>query len=273
MTVTTALKITGTGLITGLPVDVQIEEAPPGHGIVFYLDGELPVPARLESVVHTDRGVTLAHPTGKTLSIVEHFLCACSMAGLSDLKVSVSGPAPELPLLDGSALPWLTALQSHFGQRPIPGDLTLQQALFYRHHEDICLYAIPAPHFQVSYAVDFDHPGLKNRWVRWDSRQDDLLTVASARTFGYTKELPLLQAQGLAKGVTLENTLGLTEEGGYTHPLRIEDEPVYHKLLDLIGDFTLMGLNPMRLNAHVFAINAGHGSHTAFARKLLKALP
>lgn len=264
------LLVEGTGLITGLPVQVRIEPAAPGQGIVFHLENELPVPARLESVVNTERGVTLAHPSGKFLSIVEHFLCACSLAGLQDLNVYVSG-GPELPILDGSADLWLSRLTETFGEKTVEADIPLTKAVFHRHDDNVCIYAIPSDRFRVTYAVDFPHPGLNNLWIRWDSK-DGADGLAPARTFGFLRELPYLQAKGLAKGVSLDNTLGLTDDGGYTTPLRFDEEPAFHKMIDLIGDLTLSGLNPLRLKAHVFAFNAGHDSHTAFAKKLLKAL-
>lgn len=267
----TPIFVSGIGVITGKPVEVQILSAEPGEGIAFYIDGKDPIPARLASVVNLDRGVTLANRNGRTLSIVEHFLCAASLAGLSDLKVAVTG-APEMPILDGSAQDWLKVFARHFDiQLPKPS-VALEQAVFYRHSDDIAVYAVPHSHFKVSYSVDFNHPELKNRWVSWDSRYDNPALVSTACTFGYVSELPALQARGLAMGANMENSLGLLEEGGYSRPLRHEDEPIYHKVLDLIGDLSLTGINPLSLKAHVFALNAGHSSHVPFAQRLLKAL-
>lgn len=265
------LKVSGIGLITGKPVSVEIQPAEPGHGIVFYMDGTSPIPARPEAAVNLDRGVTLANREGKFISIVEHFLCATQLAGLSDLNVSVSG-APELPILDGSALDWLTLFRERWGGQKPESTIDLPGAVYYRHNEDICLYALPDTHFKITYCVDFKHPALKARWVRWDSASDPVETIAASGTFGYIDELPALQAKGLALGASLENSLGLTEEGGYTRPLRHADEPVFHKALDLIGDLSLSGLNPLSLKAHVFAVNAGHSSHVPFAARLRKAV-
>ena len=265
------IHVSGIGVITGKIVEVSISPAEPGHGIVFYIDGKSPIPAHLASVAHLDRGVTLANREGKTLSIVEHFLCAAALAGLSDLKVSVSG-APEMPILDGSAQDWLKLFARHFEvQRPKPS-LALRGAVFYRHSDDIVLYALPDTHFKLSYSVDFDHPDLNGRWVRWDSQLDNPALISTACTFGYVSELPALQLRGLALGANLENSLGLIEAGGYSRALRHDDEPIYHKALDLIGDLSLSGINPLSLKAHVFAINAGHGSHVPFAKRLLKAV-
>ncbi|WP_373533085.1 UDP-3-O-acyl-N-acetylglucosamine deacetylase [Vampirovibrio sp.] len=271
VTHTAPIVVSGVGVITGKPVQVEITSAEPGHGIVFYMDGVSPIPARLQSVAQTDRGVTLLSQDGKPLSIVEHFLCAASLAGLSDLKVSVTG-APELPILDGSAQDWLKIFAQHFEVSLPQPEIALPHAVFYRHSEDIAIYAIPDTHFKISYSVSFDHPDLQSRWVRWDSRKDNAALISTACTFGYVSELPALHARGLALGASLENSLGLFEQGGYSRALRHNDEPIYHKMLDLIGDLSLTGLNPLSLKAHVFALNAGHSSHVPFARKLLKAL-
>lgn len=268
---TTPLKISGHGLVTGLPVEVSIEPAPQGQGIVFHLSPEVAIPARLESIANAERGITLGHPSGAFLVLVEHFLSACSMAGLEDAHVHVHG-APELPILDGSAAEWVRHFEAAGLSAPVTPDIALTRPVFYRQSKEVLLYALPAEHFQVTYAVNFPHPGLKNQWIRWDSQRDGISQISQARTFGFVRELPALQEKGLAKGVSLENTLGLTDDGGYTTPLRFEEEPVFHKALDLIGDLTLMGLNPLRLKAHVFAFQAGHDSHTAFAKKLQAVL-
>jgi UDP-3-O-[3-hydroxymyristoyl] N-acetylglucosamine deacetylase len=266
-----SITVEGIGLITGKPVTVTLQRAEEGQGVVFYPDDWLstPIPARLASVVNTDRGVTLANRNGQLLSIVEHFLAATAMAGVTDLDVLVQG-APELPILEGSAIEWLKPLRELAPEATIPkATRVLKHAVFYRVDEgDIAVYAIPAERFSITYAVNFEHDALKTRWARWNSEHDSIETLAQAGTFGHLSELPALQARGLALGVQADNTLGLLENGEYTRPLRQTDEPIYHKMLDLVGDLSLSGLNPLTLKAHIFALNAGHGSHTAFAKLL-----
>lgn len=269
------LHVSGTGLITGLPVEVEITRAPEGQGVMFDLGEGAVIPARLEAVVHTERGVTLGHPSGKTLSIVEHFLCGVAMAGLNDLMVTVKGqsaPQLEMPLMDGSAWDWYQKLTAHFGEQSVEPDIEVNDGVFYRLNDSVCVYAVPSDRFIASYAVDYDHPDLNLQWTRWDSQSDSKEEIVKARTYGYVRELPALQAMGLAKGVTQENTIGLTDEGGYTTELRMDKEPLQHKILDLMGDLMLMGVNPLRLKAHVFAVNAGHPGHTEFAKRFKKVL-
>jgi UDP-3-O-[3-hydroxymyristoyl] N-acetylglucosamine deacetylase len=125
---------------------------------------------------------------------------------------------------------------------------------------------IPSDKFNVSYSVNFNHPELNHRWVSLE--QDKLNEIVQARTFGYLKELEMLQAAGYARGVSIENTVGLTDDG-YTTELYSQYEPAKHKILDLIGDFYLTGFNPLDLKAEVIAKEAGHAVHVSVA-KILK---
>jgi UDP-3-O-[3-hydroxymyristoyl] N-acetylglucosamine deacetylase len=268
---TSKATMDGIGLITGLPVSVVLKPSMHGNGIVFIPSGGEPIPARLSSIAVTDRGVTLANKAGQTLSIVEHFLAACAMAGIEDLVVEVDG-APELPILDGSAKLWLDYLREQFApHQPLAPWYTLNRPVTHQQDDGILIYGLPSDEARFTYAVNFDHPDLQNRFIDWRPYTEGMDAVAPARTFGHVRELPVLQARGLAKGVSYDNTLGLTDDGGYTDELRLPDEPVRHKLLDFLGDMMLSGINPLRVQAHWIAINAGHASHTAFARKLLKS--
>lgn len=272
----TMVAVSGIGLITGLPVTVTLAPALVGQGITFQLPNGAVIPASLSSLADANRGVTLIDPTtGKTLSIVEHFLCACALSNRMDVRVAIEmaaeAPLWELPLLDGSAADWLPFLN----QLPCRGEespLNLSKALWYRQNEDVCVYALPSDRLQITYAINLDHAETANQWARWDSATDDILTIASSRTFGLLRELPALQASGMARGVSLENTLGLVDDGTTTSPLRHPHEPIFHKMLDLLGDLMLTGMNPLCLNAHLIAINAGHASHTAFGKLLWNQL-
>lgn len=274
MSVNSTLTVSGPGLITGQDAQVEIEPAPSGHGIVFEVNGAV-IPAHPQAAVNTDRGVTLGSADGKILSIVEHFLSACAITGHTDLRVRVTG-APELPLLDGSAAPWATFLTDRFGTAGSrQGELALQAPVLYQdpRNPGIQCLALPSEQLEITYMVDFPHPDLTRRWFHWSSSTGDLLTdIAPARTFGFVSELPMLQAQGLALGVTPENTLGLTEEGGYTSPLRMPDEPVRHKVLDLIGDLMLCGIVAPQLRARLMIYWGGHTAHLSFGQLLAQAL-
>jgi UDP-3-O-[3-hydroxymyristoyl] N-acetylglucosamine deacetylase len=260
--------LSGIGLITGLPVTVELSPSPAGTGIMFEIDGVF-IPADPAYAVNTERGVTLGKE-GKTLSIVEHFLSACAMTHHTDLLLRVKG-APELPLLDGSALEWVAFLS----QAELPcfqSTMTLTQPVHYTDHE-IQLSATPSDSLEITYAVDFDHPDLKQAQWTWQASEGELLSaICPARTFGFVSELPKLQASGLAKGVSLENTLGLYEDGQYTTPLRMPDEPIRHKILDFIGDMMLCGICIPNMQAKFEIRHGGHTSHLAFGQQLRASL-
>lgn len=272
-TTQTPIVVLGHGLITNQPVTVQVMPGEPGSGVVFWANGAQ-IPASPQAVVSTDRGVTLASPTGQALSIVEHFLSAVAMLGLSDLEVHVTG-APEMPLLDGSALEWVEALRPLAKNLSEKTEITLKQPVLFapKDNPQLSLWAIPAETLKITYLVDFPHPALQNRWVSWSPSQGDWLTeIAPARTFGFVSELPLLQARGLAMGVTAQNTLGLTDDGGFTSDLRMPDEALRHKVLDLIGDLMLCGVPVSRVKSHIGVQWGGHQAHLAFGQLLAQAL-
>jgi UDP-3-O-[3-hydroxymyristoyl] N-acetylglucosamine deacetylase len=291
-------SLEGPGLLSGKHFRVNLLAPHPGQGLRFELPRQRVIPASLQAVVHAQRGVTLGHSSGATLSIVEHCLGAAALAGVEHLTLQVEALEAleteryELPLLDGSGLPWFErfeslplALRSGL-QRPwqsLPNAVQLPSFAFSgsptrkkAFQSKVKLYALPntqaEPGLKLSYGLDYPHPLTQNQFAVWDSRKDDPKTLAAAGTFGLTKDLPLLQAQGMALGVSVENTLGLNEDGSTTRPLRSEQEPLLHKMLDLLGDCQLAGINLCRLNAHVVALHAGHEAHLVFAQQLAQAL-
>ena len=282
MSLSSVITLSGVGLISGKPVSVRLEQGLQGQGVrfVFASTGAI-LPASADFIVDTQRGVTLMHPgTKQLLSIVEHFLAAVSFSGFHDVTATIEGGAPELPLLDGSALPWYQAIVSQWG-KPEPSVnkplYTLNKPVFMQRSTlKTAMYALPSDKFSLTYTLDYAHAGFQRDWATWQGRVDRVVSVdqlLSAQTFGLVAELPVLQAKGLALGVTLENTLGLCEDGfGYTRALKFPKEPFFHKMLDLVGDFHLCGLPVECLQMAIVAVNAGHTSHVAFAKQLKQQL-
>ena len=279
------IEISGVGLITGKPVTVQLAPAPTGTGVKFvFANTGATLTASPQYIADTQRGVTLIHPqTKQTLSIVEHFLAAVACSNVTDITVTLHGDAPELPLLDGSALPWYQALHKHWHQPITKATVPpvcfnpLKQPIFWsKSTQKIALYALPAKQFSITYTLDYQHPAFACDWATWHGLQDTTVTVEqllAAQTFGWLDELPAMQAKGMALGVTAENTLGLCADGTFTRPLRFDKEPFYHKMLDLIGDFQLCGLPLQHLPPMaIVAVNAGHTSHIGFAQELKQQL-
>ena len=124
---------------------------------------------------------------------------------------------------------------------------------------------LPSDELYISYAVNYEHPDLNRRWVSYNPKQKE--EIIEARTFGFYKDLKKFQMLGFARGVNIDNTLGLQDEG-YTSPLKSDLEPVKHKILDLIGDFYLTGVNPLNLKCQILVKEAGHAVHVKTARML-----
>ncbi|OGI04190.1 MAG: hypothetical protein A2Y25_08770 [Candidatus Melainabacteria bacterium GWF2_37_15] len=247
------ITISGKGLMSGRECSVNLFPSEE-KGIRFYLsNSKTPIIACAENVVSTDNCVVLGNSEGLKVVLVEHFMAACAFAGIDSLDVCLS--SFELPILDGSAAEWYKIL---------PNAENIEETTFEKPLASNNVMLMPANELKITYCVNFDHPELKNRWVSFDLSQDKT-QIIEARTFGYLKDLERFQQAGMALGVTQENTVGLTEDG-YTTALRSEFEPVKHKILDLIGDLYLTGMNPLGFKVHIIAYNAGHKAHVEFAR-------
>lgn len=260
-TVLNEVKISGVALMSGENCDVTVFPSQT-KGIKFFVAGAPePVLASVENVVSTQNCVVLANQFGQ-IRLVEHFLAACAICGVDSIDVCVSNI--ELPILDGSAKKWVEAFTDAGFERTFCG-VTIDKPLSYV-NGDTSIVVLPADELSVTYLLDFEHPDLKQKWVT--SKFDNVSEISEARTFGYLKDLEKFQQMGLAKGVSLDNTLGLTDSV-YTSELRSEFEPIKHKILDLTGDLKLAGINLPDLKATIIAKQAGHASHVEMA-KILK---
>lgn len=250
------VKIEGTGLHSGRPVTVAIKPAAPGSGIVFVREGKK-IPATIEHLKETRRGTTL-----EGLAVVEHFLSAAYGMGVYDLEIEVEGG--ELPALDGSALPWVEALEklevrnSKLEIRKLKGPVKVAEG-------DASLEALPYHGFKVNFMVDFKRIG-RQEFTFDAQKQNYKESIAPARTFGYLEEYESLKARGLALGASLENALVLNRNG-YVNQPRFPDEVVRHKILDLIGDLALLGCP---LDAEIKAVRSGHKLNAELVRRILE---
>lgn len=259
------VSFSGVGIHGGQPARCTVSPAPAGTGRRFILGGQ-EVPASLESVVRVDRCTVLGRG-GREVSTVEHLLSAAAALELDNLLIEVEGP--ELPILDGSAAPFLSALQGAGRielDRPARS-LTLPWPVWVAEGEALAL-ALPARELSYEVAVHYPHPLVGQQSVRFDpSRGGYAEEVAPARTFGFWEEVEGLLARGLGLGGALGNALVIGGEGGFSSPPRFPDEPVRHKLLDLIGDLALLGAD---LKARVVAVRAGHRLHVALGARILE---
>lgn len=251
----------GQGLTSKQPIKVVLKQEEPGHGIVFRLCGDftdgipVDVPAQASFVVNTLRNVTLGLESVR-LCIVEHILCACVLWGLDNVLVEINGP--ELPLGDGSAKFWLDLFESAgWNRKEITADIELSEPVICK-NGDRLLLAIPDNSCSFNYMMDWNHPMIGKIWQSWSDKENPR-EIADARTFGSMQEHQLL---GLVDQVVSFTPDGFSEE------LRYKDEPVRHKILDLIGDLVLAGVNPLRWKARFISIKGGHELDVEMAKKL-----
>ena len=250
------IEVAGIGLHSGKPVKVKISAAPAGSGIVFIRAGER-IPATIAQLKDTRRGTSL-----KGIAVVEHFLSAAYGIGAYDLEVEVVGD--ELPALDGSALPWAEAIEKAESRTQNTEHRTLKRPIKLNDGK-ASLEALPHDGFRVEFMVNFK--GIGEQFFVFDAeKQSYIKEIAPARTFGYLEETEELKRQGLALGASTENALVLSVNG-YVNQPRFADEPVRHKILDLIGDLALLG-RPLR--AAIRAVCSGHKMNTDLVRLLLK---
>jgi UDP-3-O-acyl N-acetylglucosamine deacetylase len=264
------ILLRGIGLHTGREGTLRIRPAPPGEGIVFISQGRR-VPAHASNVAPSARCTRLAADDAEVLT-PEHLLAALYGMRVDNALLELEGP--EVPILDGSALPFCQAFRD-VGIVAQPADaplVRLPRPVWVGDGERHVL-ALPAESLTLTVAIDFGRPfaGPEVSSSSFPSgAEDDLAAevfareLAPARTFCFEDEVQTLLAAGLGAGGSLENALVLSERGP-SRPLRFPNEPARHKALDLLGDLALLG---GRVCAHVIAVKAGHSLHTAAAEQI-----
>lgn len=269
-TLKSKLTLTGAGLMSNIPATFEILPSDK-KGIRFHFEDGGIIDANLNSVVSTEHCVVLADVefgAKHKIALVEHFMAACAIVGIEALDIDVKG-GYETPIFDGSSKVWVEEFNKIGTIGEIEAKNELKKPVIFNAGKS-SIVLIPSDKTTITYAVNFNHPELKNRWVTLNP-ENNLNEITEARTFGYLKDLETFQKMGFSKGVTIDNTVGLTDSG-YTTELRSEFEPVKHKILDIIGDLYLTGYNPFYLNANIIVKEAGHGYHIETAKALLKAL-
>ncbi len=257
---------TGIGLHSGKPVRLALRPAPAEHGIKFRrTDIGVEIPATLAHLATLDHATTLSRD-GVSVETVEHLLSAVHALGVDDVLIEVDGP--EVPVLDGSAAPFVILIHEA-GLRPHKVARRYLKVLkpveVVRGGKSVRL--TPADHFEVSYSIGFDHPLLRHQAASFRVTPETFVDeIAPARTFGFLREVEMLRRNGLALGGSLENAIVIGESGVLNNKLRFEDEFVRHKILDAIGDLMLLE-HPVL--GHVTAVKAGHALHAALAQKLV----
>ena len=263
----------GVGLHSGAGASVRVLPAAPGTGRRFRdRESGQEFPATASNAEESAR-CTVLRDGSVTVQTVEHLLSALAALGVDDCVIETRGG--EVPAADGSAAPFVALLQAA-GLREQPGAAPVEgvvpaRPLLVSGENGALLIALPASHFQATLVLDYpDHPWIGTQAVAFDAGADDYArSVAPARTFGFIHELDWLQAHGLALGASRDNAVALGADG-YETPLRFSDELARHKLLDLIGDLSLIG-GPLR--AQVIAVKPSHALNVRLARLLVRERP
>ncbi len=262
----------GVGLHSGTITHVQVKPAAAGTGRVFQrvdLPGQPVIAATLTSVNPTQLSTELVDGDA-AVRTVEHLLAALVGMGVDDALIEIDGP--EVPLLDGSAKEWAEAIATA-GVTSISGADACGQssslplsAPFTFQVGDAFVTAVPSETLRFSYGIDFPQAAIGSQWYSLDLTPASFAQeIAPARTFGFAAQIDQLKSMGLIQGGSLENALVCDGDGWVNPPLRFANEPARHKLLDLVGDLSLLGHLP---RAHFLAYKASHTLHTQFARQL-----
>ncbi len=266
----------GIGLHSGIVTTVTLQPAEPGQGRYFVrtdLPGAPTVPATLEAVKPTQLSTELRQGEA-SVRTVEHLLAALVGLGIDNVRMEISGP--EVPLLDGSALGWVEAIRQggRQGQTVVRSQPRLSQPVSVQ-DDDAFVTAFPSAQLRLTYGIDFEVPAIGNQWFSWAPAaapfgpEGFATAVAPARTFGLAHQIDQLRAAGLIQGGSLDNALVCGPEGWLNPPLRFDNEPARHKMLDLIGDLSLLGSLPI---AHIVAYRASHRLHGQLAEAIASAL-
>ena len=262
------MECAGVGLHSGAPVHLRILPAPAGSGIVFHrvdLDG-FEVEAISRNVARVSYATSLMKK-GVLISTTEHLLSAFIGTGIDNAIVELDNL--ELPILDGSAQPFVELIQQAGirKQRRARTYLRIRHGLEMR-EGDKFIAVYPADTYSVSYTIDFPHPLIGKETLSVELANGNYFReIAAARTFGSRQDEKTLRNMGLIRGASRENCVVLTRDGVENPPLRFADEFVRHKVLDLIGDLALLG---KQILGNVVADRAGHAMHTALVSRLLR---
>ena len=258
----------GIGLHSGRKVTLSLKPAPADSGIRFRRSdlGGLEVPATVQHVGGINYATGLARDAVQ-VDTVEHLLAALVSLGVDNVVVELN--SPEVPIMDGSAAPFIYLIQEA-GVKSLTAARrylkVLRPIALARGDKRIALY--PSDHFKVTYSIAFDHPLLRHQSRTMRMTEESFVEeIAPARTFTFLKEVEMLRQQGLALGGSLENAVVIGDTGVLNSALRFDDEFVRHKMLDVIGDMALVG-HPIL--GHLVAHRGGHALHTAFAAHVLE---
>jgi UDP-3-O-[3-hydroxymyristoyl] N-acetylglucosamine deacetylase / 3-hydroxyacyl-[acyl-carrier-protein] dehydratase len=292
-TLATSATISGTGLHTGINVDMCLKPASIGYGFQFQrvdLPGQPIIKADCDLVTDTSRGTTLETKDAK-ISTVEHILAALVGMGIDNCLIEVNGP--EIPIIDGSSIPFVEIIETAgvLEQDAAKIWYTIDENIYhYDTDKRVEMVVMPALEYKITTLIDFNSPVLGTQHAQLKTIKDFKTEIASCRTFCFLHELEMLLENNLVKGGDINNAIVVVDKPvtpeemerlaiafkrdkievkseGYLNnlELRFPNEPARHKLLDVIGDLALVGYP---IKAHIIANRPGHSSNVELAKKI-----
>jgi UDP-3-O-[3-hydroxymyristoyl] N-acetylglucosamine deacetylase/3-hydroxyacyl-[acyl-carrier-protein] dehydratase len=292
-TLSQSISISGTGLHTGILVDMTLHPANPGFGIQFQrvdLPNQPVIKADCDLVTDTSRGTTLQVGDAK-VSTVEHILAALVGLGVDNLLIELNGP--EIPIMDGSSTPFIEAIEKVgvLEQDAAKAWYSIDENIFhYDEDKRVEMVALPALDYQITTLIDFNSPVLGTQHAALKTIKDFKSEIGPCRTFCFLHELETLLEHDLIKGGDINNAIVVVDKPvtdeemgrlakvfkrdkievkseGYLNnlELRFPNEPARHKLLDVVGDLALIGYP---IKARIIANRPGHSSNVEFAKKI-----
>jgi len=275
-TIAQEFSLSGIGLHSGELATVLVKPASSDRGRYFVINNQ-EIPAHFSAIGSTVLSTEL-QVEGVSIRTVEHLLGALFAMGIDNARIELPRTellrkleSHELPILDGSALPWVEAIAKAgiISQDQLRPSAQLTKPLIVQ-KDDAFVMAVPANQLKFTYGIEFEVSAIATQWHSWqpdlaDFAQSFAKEIAPARTFTLASQVEALRAANLIRGGSLENAIVCDDKGWLNPPLRFDNEPCRHKLLDLIGDFSLIGRLP---KAHFLAYKASHALHTQFIRTL-----
>lgn len=292
-TLVAPISISGTGLHTGINVDMVLKPANPGFGYQFQrvdLPGAPIIKADCDLVTETSRGTTLEKDNAR-ISTVEHILAALVGMGVDNCLIEVNGP--EIPIIDGSSGPFVEIIEKTgvLEQDAAKAWYTIDTNIsFYDEKKRVEMTALPATNYEITTLIDFNSPVLGTQHASLKSLKDFKGEIAPCRTFCFLHELEMLIDNNLIKGGDINNAIVIVDKvvtddemtrlatafgrskvevksEGYLNnlELRFPNEPARHKLLDVVGDLALIGYP---IKSHIIANRPGHSSNVEFAKMI-----
>ena len=268
-TIARNVALSGTGVHSGKKINITIKPAQENHGIKFRrvdLPGTQDIPALFKLVVDTSLATVLG-TNGAIVSTIEHLMASFAGLGIDNALVEVDDY--EMPIMDGSAMEFTQALSAAgVVNQELPKHFMIAQKPIEVREHDKYVKVLPAPCFKVSCTIDFDHPLIGHQELTYDRAKNNFeREISHARTFGFLKDHDLIKKFSLGKGTSLDNTIvidndKILNQGG----LRYADEFVRHKLLDCLGDFSLLG---MPIQGHIITYKSGHTLNHKFIETFL----